>query len=203
MGVKEFRVAKKGTPGRGSVADWIAARDPSFTEADVAEALEDLLRGSGTVSLSVQDRAFWDAKAGITPRAEDVAAAAAANAVSMLTLNASALTAGEVAQQLNLSSSTIRHYKASGRLHSYEHRGKLHFPLWQFSADTGQAIPFLADVLASLPQNAHPQTISGFFQTPQPDLVVDGVASSPKRWLESGGDPGPVISMAAELASGY
>ncbi|RAN76151.1 hypothetical protein B5P43_24465 [Bacillus sp. SRB_336] len=203
MAVKEFKSAKKGTPGSGSVADWIAARDPSFTEADLTAALEDQLRGSGTVSLSVQDRAFWDTSAGITVRKGDVAAAAAANAASMLVSDSSALTAGEVAQQLNLSASTIRHYKASGRLYSYEHRGKLRFPIWQFSADTRQAIPFIANVLESLPRNAHPQTISGFFQTPQPDLVVDGVASSPKRWLESGGEPGAVISMADELTSGY
>ena len=203
MDVKEIKPNSKRTPGRGSVADWIAARGPSFTEADLTDALDDELRSSGTVSLSARDRSFWDANAGITAEEGGVATAAAANVVTALVSDSSALTAEELARKLHLSSSTIRHYKSAGRLYSYERHGKLHFPLWQFAADTGQALPGLSVVLAALPRDAHPQTIAGFFQTPQPDLVIDGEASSAKQWMESGGDTEPVVSIANDVSFGF
>ncbi|MDJ0312691.1 hypothetical protein [Arthrobacter sp. H35-D1] len=204
MDVKEIKPNNKRMPGEGSVSAWIAAREPAFTEADLTDALDDQLRGSGTVSLSVRDRSFWDANSGVTAENEGAAAAAAAaNVVSVLVSDASALTAEEVGQQLNLSSSTIRHYKTAGRLYSYERQGKLNFPAWQFSVSTGRAIPSLAAVLAVLPRDAHPQTIAGFFQTPQPDLVIDGQATSAKQWLESGGDAEPVVSIANDVSSGF
>lgn len=203
MDVQEIKANRKGTPGSGSVAEWIATRGPSFTEADLTEALDDQLRDSATVSLSARDRSFWDSNAGINAAKADVAAAAAKNIVSVLASDSAALTAEELARKLKLSSSTIRHYKSAGRLYSYERHGKLHFPLWQFAADTGQALPGLSTVLAALPRDAHPQTIAGFFHTPQPDLVIDGEASSAKEWLESGGDPEPVVSIANDLSFGF
>lgn len=202
MDVKELKSGKQRNPAFESVGDWIAARGPSFTEADLAAALDEQIRASGTVSLPAPDRLFWNAHSGISSESGDVAAAAAANAVAAVASDASSLTAREVAQKLGLSASTIRHYKSAGRLYSYERRGKLHFPLWQFAA-TGQAIPFLASILAALPHDAHPQTIAGFFQTPQPDLSIDGQPSSAKQWLEAGGDPEPVVAIAADVSAGY
>jgi hypothetical protein len=203
MNMNELKSAKKRNPPFESVGDWIAARDPSFTEAELTAALDEQVRASGTVSLSAPDRSFWNAHSGITASQDEVAAATAANAVSSLVSDTSSLTAEQVAHELGLSASTIRHYKSAGRLYSYERRGKLHFPLWQFSTTSGQVIPSLAAVLAALPQEAHPQTIAGFFQTLQPDLVIDGRTSSAKQWLEAGGDPEPVVAIASDLASGY
>lgn len=62
---------------------------------------------------------------------------------------------------------------------------------------------FLEDVLKALPDNLHPQSVSGFFLTPLADLGRNGEAVSAKAWLESGGDVAPVLDLAQSLASGY
>lgn len=131
------------------------------------------------------------------------AAVSATNAVNTVMADARASTTEEVAGRLGLSASTIRHYKLANRLFSYRHHGRLFFPEWQFSAKPGQTIPFLAEVLAVLPPEAHPQSVAGFFSTPQPDLIIDGQPVSAKRWLESGGDSAPVVALASSLAAGY
>ncbi len=186
-----------------SVGDWISARRPSFTEAELASALEEQVREPDTVQLSAGDAKFWAEHSGIVRHAGQVAGATAHNAVSSVVMDASALSAGDVAQLLGLSASTVRHYKASGKLYSYERRGRLHFPIWQFGKESRQVIPSLSAVLNVLPAHAHPQTISGFFLTPQPDLVIDGQPASAKEWLEAGGDASTVVEIAADLAAGY
>lgn len=100
------------------MADWIAVREPAFTEADLTNALDDRPRNSGTVSLSAHDRSSWDTNCGITAQKDDVSTAAAANVVAVVASDSTALTAEEVAQQLSLSTSNIRHCKAAGRLYS-------------------------------------------------------------------------------------
>jgi hypothetical protein len=49
----------------------------------------------------------------------------------------------------------------------------------------------------------HPQSVAGFFLTPQPDLDLYGHPASVKAWLEAGGSTDPVLALAEGLAAGY
>ncbi len=85
-------------------------------------------------------------------------------------MDSAAHSAGEVAERLLLSASTVRHYRAARKLYSCPANGRLVFPDWQFNQAGDKAIPSLEDVLAVLPKDLHPQSVAGFFLTPQPDL---------------------------------
>ncbi len=81
--------------------------------------------------------------------------------------------------------------------------GKLAFPQWQFNDTGDKSIPSLEDVLGALPDDLHPQAVAGFFLTPQPDLVLNGMHVSAKSWLEAGGSKKVVVDLAEGLAAGY
>lgn len=186
-----------------TVQEWLTSMDLSFAQADLVAALAKMHRQQGAADLPARDRDFWDQHSGITSTPHDIAKAAADNAAARVLMDSSALTAAEVADRMRLSASTIRHNKAARKLYSYLVNGRLLFPSWQFMDAGNKAIPFLEDVLKALPANLHPQSVSGFFLTPQPDLVLNGEAVSAKAWLESGGDVAPVIELAQSLAASY
>lgn len=50
-----------------------------------------------------------------------------------------------------------------------------------------------------MPDGSHPQTVQGFFTTPQPDLELAGEATAPLEWLASGGEQGPVVALASSV----
>lgn len=194
--------APKGKAGYGSVGQLIEKKRLPFTEQDLVDALADEeTRVPGVVALTAADREFWDRNAGIKDSMPGIAQAAAADAAARAMMDAKALSADEVAAVLGRQNSTIRHYKADRKLYAYERGGRSLFPAWQFTQDR-KAIPYLDKVLAALPAGLHPQTVAGFFLTPQPDLVLDGNPVSAKDWLEHGGPAEPVLQLASGLRVG-
>jgi hypothetical protein len=203
MAVKDRPTPTETAHKPSTLAEWIVTASPSFSQEDLLSALDNMTRGTTATELSAPDRAFWDANSGIDKSPAAVAHASAANAAARLLHDVSALTAIEVAEKLHLSASTIRHYKSDRKLYSYPVDGKLAFPDWQFVTAGGKLIPALEDILAALPADLHPQTVAGFFLTPQPDLVISGSPVSAKAWLEAGGSKEPVVELAEDLAAGY
>lgn len=183
-----------------TVREWFEARQPSFTEEQLTEALNDRTKRSpGSVELSGRDRDFWNKHSGITnPSNEEVAQASASNAAARMLMDSTSLNGQEMAERLGLSPSTVRHYRAEKKIYSYTRGSAVLYPAWQLTG-YGSLIPSLGAVLQALPDNLHPQSVAGLFQTPQPDLVLDGDGVTPKEWLERDGDSEPVVALAKDL----
>lgn len=154
-------------------------------------------RDDSTVDVPARDRAFWAEHAGITTDALE----SGHNTAAKVPMDSSSLTAAEVAENLHLAPSTVRHHKAARKLYSYLARGRLLFPTWQFT-QSGRPLLGLERILAMLPKDLHPQAVAGFFLTPQPDLVINGEAVSAAEWMEAGGSVEPVLALAGALADG-
>lgn len=185
--------------GQAPGLDFYRSCWPSFSEEDLVAALELMQRPAATVDLPAHDRAFWERHSGIANRTAS-AEASVGNVVAQVRLEADALTAEEVAQRLQVDASTVRHYRREKKLHAFTMGGRLRFPLWQFTNHA--ALPSIGRVLAVLPEDLHPQSVAGFFTTPQPDLMLDGAAVSPREWLLGGGSVDHVVGLAEDLAAG-
>lgn len=172
---------------------------PSFTEADLAEALIERLRTPDTVGLTAAEQEAWERYSGISADPHEVALASASNAAAKLSQDITAFTAADVAMMLGLSASTVRHYRAERKLYSYLTNGRVLFPAWQFAKN--RPLPHLDRVLAALPDDLHPQTVAGFFKTRQPELTLKDGAVTVAEWLLSGGSPERVVKLAAGLGT--
>ncbi|HEX9088689.1 MAG TPA: hypothetical protein VF867_14320 [Arthrobacter sp.] len=203
MDVKARRSRTEPRKHPGTFEEWLASVHLSFSQGDLVAALDNMTRSTTAAGLSASDRDFWEANSGITATDAAIAGASAANAAARIVFDSSSVTADEVAARMHLAASSIRHYKAAGKLYSYLVNGKLAFPAWQFNDAGDKSIPFLADVLGALPDDLHPQAVAGFFLTRQADLVLNGSPVSAKEWLEAGGGKDIVISLAEGLAAGY
>lgn len=105
---------------------------------------------------------------------------------------------GEVAARLQIDASRVRHRLARRQLVGIRRADGWRLPKWQFGAD-GAPLPGLERVLRALPANVHPVVVAGFFATAAPELRIGRTAVSPRAWLAGGGDPAPVVALAAEL----
>ncbi|MGL3807310.1 hypothetical protein ACSYDW_14550 [Paeniglutamicibacter sp. R2-26] len=177
------------------IAELFESSGLSFDLEAFAEALRLQLRKPGIVALPQEAQDFWDRHAG-TPRSTPEEALAT-NAVALSISVSSALPSSEAAARLGIAESTVRSYRASGKLYSFSVLGRPHFPRWQFGSHG--IIPSMKDVLEAMPAGLHPQSVEGFFLSPNSDLVLAGVPVSPKEWLESGADAAPVVEFAASL----
>ncbi len=195
-----------------TLAGFLRETGSRWDEGDVVAAMSSLLADAGvsragTVGLSAESAAVWDAHSGL-PLARGRAARAAAERTSLRSvaaasaLAASALTAAEVADGLGLDASTVRHYRVQRRLHSFVVAGKARFPAWQFDDERRAPLPGLATVLAAVDGGLHPLTIAGFFTTEQPELELDGRPVTPREWLLGHGDPERVVALARDLGRG-
>lgn len=180
----------------GSLQEAIASLHLRLSAVDLVVALKSMQRDDSAVDFPVQDRAFWDAHSGITADSGTVSRGSGRNAASQVLLDSSSLTAAEVAENLRIAPSTVRHYKAERKLYSYVANGRPLFPTWQFTRG-GRPLPGLERILATLPKDLHPQSVAGFFLNPQPDLVINGKAVSTAAWMEAGGSVEPVLALAA------
>lgn len=152
--------------------------------------------------MSAAERNFWQKHSGIRATPQDVAEAVASEMAARALIDASALTAEQVAARMNMPVSTVLLYSADRKLYSYsEERGRK-FPEWQFTAAGQSVIPSLDRVLAALPVDLHPRAVAGFFLTAQPDLILRGKAVSAKEGLEAGMPVDDVVQLAAGLISG-
>lgn len=188
--------------GSATLQSVLASMHLKLNAEDLVAALEALQRSGSAVGLPARDPDFWAAHSGISPAPETVSVGSANNAAAQILMDSSSLTAAEVAENLQLSPSTVRHYKAEGKLYSYRANGRLLFPTWQFT-EQGTPLPGLADILGTLPDDLHPQAVAGFFLTPQPDLVINREAVTVAAWLQAGGSVQSVLAMASALAAGY
>lgn len=146
---------------------------------------------------------FWEQHSGISPGSRAAREAMASNAAAHERPGTESLTAGQIARRLGLPTAVIRGRAAGRRLYAYRRDGDLLFPEWQFTTSGDTVIPHLHSILAALPEDAHPDTIAGFFLTEQPDLVLGGQAVSVRDWLKAGAPPEFVMEMARDLTAGY
>lgn len=182
-------LAKARGRGVGEVLEWLAdaleqlppRRDEpgrEWTEPELA-----VLRGEG---LDPDE-----------PADQDVAAISAR---AYLRLLADSLDTAEAAERLGISASRVRQRASARQLYGLHVGGGWRFPAWQFG--DRDIVPGLDRVLPHLSKTLHPLSVTGFFSTPQPELVIRDQAVSPLRWLATGGDPGPVAELAAALGAG-
>jgi hypothetical protein len=104
----------------------------------------------------------------------------------------------EVADQLGIDSSRVRHRLARKQLVGIRRTDGWRLPAWQFTTD-GSPLPGLEKVLRALPEPLHPVTVAKFFATPVPELRVGRRALSPRDWLAGGGDPAAVVALTHGL----
>lgn len=135
--------------------------------------------------MSVVDRDFWERHSGINATGQDVARAVASDTATRALLVASAWTAEQVAAHLNVPVSTVLLFSADRKLYSYSDEGRRKFPEWQFTAAGQSVIPSLDSVGTAMPVDIHPQSVTGFFLTKQPDPILRGDPVSAKEWLEA------------------
>jgi hypothetical protein len=110
-----------------------------------------------------------------------------------------ARTAGDVAKTLGVSAARIRQRATERTLYAIRTGDVWRFPSWQFDPATGKEIPGLATVIPFFAPTLHPIAIFRFLDEPNPDLEIGDEATSPLRWLATGGDPVPVAEIAAAL----
>lgn len=103
------------------------------------------------------------------------------------------LTTRQAAERLHISAATVRRRVRTGRLYGYRVGRTLRLPPWQFLG--GTVLPHLPEVLAALPDEAHPMTITGFMTLPSDEL--DG--RSPIQWVAEGRSVNPVYILASTL----
>ena len=199
-----------GTTAERTLTQYLAENGAGWSEHDVVVSMELLIGargGSDTVALPEAEQLLWNRYSGTvaTGTAENVELARRADRRSLTetaVASVAALTADQVADHLGLRPSTIRHYRAEGRLYGFVADGKTRFPAWQFVTDGSATVPGLAIVLGALDPGLHPRSVMGFFQTPQSELVIGEVAVSPRDWLLDGGDAADVRALAAEVGRG-
>lgn len=196
----EQQVQETGYTPAEALAVLRAATAARLTAADLAAALLALVEAesTGPDGLSDTEAAFLtahggpSAQPGGTETPEDLTTM---RLVSALRLIRGALTVAEAAAQLGLPPDTVRNRVREGQLYGYSVAGTLYLPRWQIR--DGEVLPHLPRVLASLPAETHPMTVTGFMTTPSDEL--DG--QSPTRWLAQGGDPDRVLFALTALTS--
>ncbi len=129
------------------------------------------------------------------PFAEPVACFAA--------LVASSLSVADVAKRLAVQPGQIRQMIARHTLYSVKLDDRRHVPLFQFRR-SGPLVPNITHVNAALPLDLHPVAVYNWYTRPDVDLVIneDGGECSgmtPIEWLDSGGDPAPLVSIVERL----
>ncbi|WP_426763057.1 hypothetical protein ACP3TD_11580 [Pseudarthrobacter sp. 1G09] len=189
--------------GGESFASRFAGLHLEFTADDLLEALQDLQRNDPGVAPSDVDQGYWVAHSGIELSSRVVARSSAVNAAARILMDASSLTAAEVGENLHLAKTTVRRHRAERKLYAYLVNGRLVFPAWQFTRTGDRVLPGMERILAVLPNDLHPQTVAGFFRTPQPDLILNGEATAVALWLEEGGSVEPVLALATSMNNGY
>lgn len=187
-----------------TVAELMASRGLPVAEKDLVAALDEALIGrtaprhAGALSGAAQQ--VLDEHGGLpSPSPTDAAATIlTSTAGHLIALIETSLTGEQAAELLGVDASTVRGRISRGELYAIRVGRKNRLPRWQFTADG--ALPHLAGVLHAAPADIHPLEIEALFDLPTPDLILGGRDSSPRTWLAGGGDPTPVLELAAGLA---
>lgn len=104
------------------------------------------------------------------------------------------LSTSDVAEKLGIDASSIRHRQAKGRLYSFKAGSKRRYPTWQFTDDPAQPVlPGLSMLVNAFPEDLGLASIQNFMGTPKDDLVLSDHRSTPREWLQLGGDVQDVV----------
>jgi hypothetical protein len=192
------------------VADVLARHHAVVAESDVAAALDAGFREgwlrpdpTPTAALSRDARAVLTKHGGLPASTRQAVRDNASRVMSRLAMEMStALTTSQVAELLGIDPTRVRHRLSEGSLYALPTREgrSRRFPAWQF--DGGGVLPHLKRVLDALPAGLHPLEVAGFFSTRHDVLEVDEQSVSARDWLVGGGDPQPVVALAAALHAG-
>jgi hypothetical protein len=111
----------------------------------------------------------------------------------------SSLTTKTAAKRLGVATSRIRQLlQAPPSLYGFkDDAGSWQLPAFQFT-DTG-TVPGIRKVIPSLPDEMHPLEVLNWFESANPDLVVEERPVSPLDWLRSGYEPEVVAHLADAL----
>jgi hypothetical protein len=151
------------------------------------------------VDLSAADQDYLVRFSGVrTPTPGELSALDARTAARATVEAVAARSRSQVAALLGVDVTRVSHQTTAGDLFSYAGgRGRSVYPDWQF---TGRAVlPHLRAVLAAFPAMSHPVPVRAFMTSPDDALTMGDRAVSPREWLVGGGDPDPVIGLAATL----
>ena len=190
-----------------TLADVLAHAGVRVSEREFARLVESVLAEVGPVplddpasALTADEVAGLEAvQADLRPRGareRDPRADAAASYAAVL---AASLSVAEVARQLGVDTSRVRHRLGAGQLLGVRRTDGWRLPAWQFGVD-GHALPGIERVLRVLSGEVHPVAVTRFFLTTAPELRVGRKAVSPRDWLAGGGDPTPIVALARDLA---
>lgn len=185
-----------------TVSDVLHQYGYTSTEAAVASSLAALLtpmEAYAAVDLSAADQdylvRFSDARA---PTPGELSALDARTAARATAEAVAARSRSQVAALLGVDVTRVSHQTTAGDLFSYRGgRSRPVYPDWQF---TGSAVlPHLRAVLAAFPTGSHPVPVRAFMTSPDDALTLGDRPACPRDWLVGGGDPSPVIELAATL----
>lgn len=193
--------------GMGSVGEVLTRYGVDATEGDIAAVLEDAFRqmpvaaaaapAAGTVDYlaryggqaAAAAVAAWDPVDEHRRRQQTVTAAAAQVAASTLSV-------AEVAGQLGVDASRVRHWITDqpARLYAVTIGRRRGIPAWQIHQ--GGLLPGLDQVVARIPAVVHPLDVAAVMTTPQDEMA----GRTPVDHLAGGGDPEPVGQLVTDLA---
>lgn len=166
------------------VVAHLPALDHAATPGLTAEQRAALARAGATLAPYPPDR-----------RARSIAADRADEAA----LVAASAPPDELARRLGVDRSRVYHRLRAGRLYRFRGTdGRWRVPLFQFARDADGRlveVPGLGRLLGGLDPAFHPLTVRDWATTPDPDLVLDGQAVSPRDWLLHGGDPAAIVPL--------
>lgn len=110
------------------------------------------------------------------------------------------LTAEQVAERINMTSSRVRQLIATRELYSFRLDGKRLVP--DFQIRNRKLIPNIGEVNQAIPEAMHPVGVYNWFHLENADLSIDEdqeTLLSPLDWLAEGRDPGKVALMTEHL----
>jgi hypothetical protein len=178
--------------------------DPDELDGLVAAAVSAVLPGTllgGPEELTPEEVAALG-RGGLraAPPAESVRRVLARSAAAYAALVGTAYTVAEAARLLAIDQSRVRHRLAAGSLYGIKVVGGWRLPRFQF--DGNRLVPGIEHVFPRMASGMHPLAVMGWFTSPDPDLVHEGVTLSPRDWLLAGGDWETVAAIAADFGRG-
>lgn len=176
----------------GAAADYVRRYpllDPQSDATSLGDEEREVLRSVGARGLDTDPERVME-----TERANLRAVVA-----EYAQIAASAYTAREVAERLEVGLSRVRQLVGRRALYAIEGSAGRLFPRFQFGP--AGPLPGLERVLGAIRPDAHPVAVERFFLHSTPDLeseLLEGPLC-PRDWLLSGNPPEPLLPLAAAV----
>jgi hypothetical protein len=135
----------------------------------------------------------------LAPITAEIPYVVAQTAAEYVALCDTSLNVDETARKLGVNPHRVRQLLAAYKIYGLRVQGAWKIPVFQLEGD--RLLPGLEEVVPVLPKDLHPVGVYRWFMTPSPDLVPGGLDQelSPREWLLTGGSPGAVAKIAADL----